>query len=719
MGVECRDLPSNAMRYGSVCSGIEAATVAWEPLGWKPAFYSEINPFCSDLLTHHYPQVTNHGDFTKLIPLYQAGEGPHIDVLVGGTPCFPGDTRVLTDKGPVPISTLKVGDQVLTHTGRYRSVLAVGSKQAPTIRVKGQGADIITTHEHPFLSRIRMNVWDNDNRTYVRKFGQEEWTDAKDMNDRFWASVNSYPELPIPEVTVEGRETDPAIQFTPEFFWLVGTWVGNGWTRISTRRGYVMLADAHESEEELKNRISAAGLHASSSVMKTATRFQIASRPLARWLESNFGKGAATKTIPAWVLGLPDTLRQSFLDGYLFADGNRTESPDGWQIATTSPDLALTTKCLFWSFGRSVTVQRVVPKRKACIIEGRTVNEAPYFQVRSNDVARSSIELEGKRWGLVRKVEETGKIETVYNIEVADDNTYTAEGIIVHNCQSFSVAGLRAGLSDPRGGLALSFVQLVAAARPRWVCWENVPGSLSSDGGRAFASLVGGLQELGYGVAWRVLDAQYVRVDGLSRAVPQRRRRVFLVGHSAGDVRRPAAVLFEPEGSRGNHPPRRLTRQEVAGGSGAGAAGGSGVVIPEVCGTLSDGAHMGGGLNGQDAFSGRIIPVEPTYPIQDCREMVKKQNGMGLGEAGAPAYTIDTTGAQGVSQGLRVRRLTPLECERLMGFADNYTNITRKAKRGTDGSRYKALGNSMAVNCMRWIGKRIQLVEDTLNHEGG
>ena len=372
MGVECRDLPSNAMRYGSVCSGIEAATVAWEPLGWKPAFYSEINPFCSDLLTHHYPQVTNHGDFTKLIPLYQAGEGPHIDVLVGGTPC-----------------------------------------------------------------------------------------------------------------------------------------------------------------------------------------------------------------------------------------------------------------------------------------------------------------------------------------------------------QSFSVAGLRAGLSDPRGGLALSFVQLVAAARPRWVCWENVPGSLSADGGRAFASLVGGLQELGYGVAWRVLDAQYVRVDGFPRGVPQRRRRVFLVGHSSGDVRRPAAVLFEPEGSRGNHPPRRLTRQEVAGGSGAGAAGSSGVVIPEVCGTLSDGAHMGGGLNGQDAFSGRIIPVEPTYPIQDCREMVKKQNGMGLGEAGAPAYTIDTTGAQGVSQGLRVRRLTPLECERLMGFADSYTDITRKAKRGTDGSRYRALGNSMAVNCMRWIGKRIQLVEDTLNHEGG
>ena len=312
-------------------------------------------------------------------------------------------------------------------------------------------------------------------------------------------------------------------------------------------------------------------------------------------------------------------------------------------------------------------------------------------------------------------------------------------------CQSFSIAGLRGGLSDPRGSLALSFVQLVAAARPRWVVWENVPGSLSADGGRAFASLVGGLQELGYGVAWRVLDAQYIRVDGFPRAVPQRRRRVFLVGHSSGDVRRPAAVLFEPESVRGDHPPRRRTREEVAGASGRGLEAG----VPDVCGTLSDGAHHGGGLNGQDALSGRIIPVQPvpydllqvthplnaqsrspgdpchclakdnassaaiveTYPIQDCREIEKKQNGLGIGNAGDPAYTIDTTGAQGVSHKMRVRRLTPLECERLMGFPDGWTDIPKKSKRPVDGHRYKALGNSIAVNCIRWLGERIVKVD--------
>jgi DNA (cytosine-5)-methyltransferase 1 len=161
-------------------------------------------------------------------------------------------------------------------------------------------------------------------------------------------------------------------------------------------------------------------------------------------------------------------------------------------------------------------------------------------------------------------------------------------------------------------------------------------------------------------------------------------------------------------------------------------------------------------LNGQDAFSGRIIPVQPipydllqvthplnaqarspgdpchclakdnassaaiveTYPIQDCREIEKKQNGLGIGNAGDPAYTIDTTGAQGVSHKMRVRRLTPLECERLMGFPDGYTDIPRTSKRSVDGNRYKALGNSIAVNCIRWLGERIAKV-DAIPMEGG
>ena len=123
-------------------------------------------------------------------------------------------------------------------------------------------------------------------------------------------------------------------------------------------------------------------------------------------------------------------------------------------------------------------------------------------------------------------------------------------------CQSFSVAGLRGGLDDDRGNLALVYARILEHLRPRWFVWENVPGVLSSNGGRDFASIIGAFQELGYGWAYRTLDAQFF-------GVPQRRRRIFVVG-CAGDWRAPAAVLFEPESLRGDSPKSRKETEEAS-----------------------------------------------------------------------------------------------------------------------------------------------------------
>jgi DNA (cytosine-5)-methyltransferase 1 len=122
-------------------------------------------------------------------------------------------------------------------------------------------------------------------------------------------------------------------------------------------------------------------------------------------------------------------------------------------------------------------------------------------------------------------------------------------------CQAFSVAGLRKGLADPRGNLTLTFLSILAQYRPRWVVWENVPGVLSENT-EAFGAFLGGLGELGYGFAYRVLDAQYF-------GVAQRRRRVFVVAH-LGDWRPAAAVLFERESLCGNPPPSRETREDAS-----------------------------------------------------------------------------------------------------------------------------------------------------------
>lgn len=352
-------------------------------------------------------------------------------------------------------------------------------------------------------------------------------------------------------------------------------------------------------------------------------------------------------------------------------------------------------------------------------------------------------------------------------------------------CQSFSSAGLRAGLGDPRGQLMLTFGAIAARYRPRWLVWENVPGVLSSNGGRDFGAFLGLLGHLGYGFAYRVLDAQFVRVDGYARAVPQRRQRVFVVG-CLGDWRSAAAVLLERESLRGDPAPRREAGARVAGalnastggpGQGGGwrigpdeatanqlvAYGGNNSSGPrDVASALS--AHGGTGrhdfesetfiahtlrADGFDASedgTGRgtpLVPVpfdttqitsaanrsnpkagDPCHPLAAgahppaiAFQERGRDGGRSLEVGGDIAYALTAPGDGGRTQernvlaGMQVRRLMPIECERLQGFPDGYTAITYRGKPAADGPRYKALGNSWAVNCARWIGMRISMVE--------
>jgi len=323
-------------------------------------------------------------------------------------------------------------------------------------------------------------------------------------------------------------------------------------------------------------------------------------------------------------------------------------------------------------------------------------------------------------------------------------------------CQSFSVAGLRKGLADPRGNLMLTYLAIAARYRPAWLVWENVPGVLSSNDGRDFGSLLGGLAELGYGFAYRVLDAQYF---GLA----QRRKRVFVVG-CLGDWRRAAAVLFERESLSGHPAPNRKARQVAptipARSLGVGGLGTDfdcdGGLIADVAPTIG-GVSNGGGANGSGRDVDSVESLICAHEIARCvatREgsshdytsmtivafhnrqdpdvsgdvthpLSAQDNSMGI------AFTqnqrdevrqMDVAGAlasePGMKQqtyakvGMQVRRLTPRECERLQGFPDDYTLIQYRNKPAADGPRYKALGNSMAVPCMHWIGKRIQRVNE-------
>ena len=256
-------------------------------------------------------------------------------------------------------------------------------------------------------------------------------------------------------------------------------------------------------------------------------------------------------------------------------------------------------------------------------------------------------------------------------------------------CQSFSVAGLRKGLEDPRGNLTLTFVGMVDHYRPEWVIWENVPGVLSINKGRDFGSFIGALGQLGYGYAWRVLDAQYF-------GVPQRRRRVFVVAHSSGDARRAAQVLFEPESLRGNPPKSRATGQAATRGS-ASSVDSNGIQSTEDFETwVSD--DVTNTLNCFDVGDVRSTDlVVQAFNHQSGGDM--------RGIDPRPTAQLQRHQETSILHGMAVRRLTPTECERLQGFPDSWTDIFPNT---SDGPRYKAIGNSMAVPVMRWIGSRIQ-----------
>jgi DNA (cytosine-5)-methyltransferase 1 len=356
-------------------------------------------------------------------------------------------------------------------------------------------------------------------------------------------------------------------------------------------------------------------------------------------------------------------------------------------------------------------------------------------------------------------------------------------------CQSFSVAGLRKGLEDPRGNLALTYVGILDKFRPKWCIWENVPGVLSSSKGRDFGSFLGALGELGYGWAYRVLDAQYF-------GVAQRRRRVFVVG-CLGDWKSAAEVLFESDCLSRNTQKGRSKGKDIANcitkspssysSYNPARSEGNAVVVQlpaDKASTLNASFGDKLGLKNQHINSSAPLFVMQPIPIHAQATQYKggganrnndgKGNGLGIGKPGDPMNTLDTvsrhavayenhgtdsrikeieisptvtarwgTGGNNVplaqetytfpsdmnflpsfntqvsntllrkgniaiNANMAVRRLTEIECERLQGFPDNYTNIKENCP---SGARYKALGNSMAVPVMRWIGERINNYE--------
>lgn len=737
------------MTYASVCSGIEAASIAWEPLGWRPAWFAEIEPFPSAVLAHRFPQVPNLGDMTKI----KGDEHGAIDLLVGGTPCFTAGTMVLTRKGYIPIERIQVGDEVVTHTGELKKTVATGKKTASVGVLRGIGVaeGIECTPEHPFLACDFTRIKTGRGKAYTSKIVTTEphWNAAQKMPGKQWLSLREF------NVASEMLFLD---RFTHEqIMYLAGMYIGDGYIRRwegNNKKALILCLNENKIKRMSKFVNTSDGFTCDK---RTSKCFVVCCTELCDWLIKNFGEKSHGKTIPAWCLSAER--RDVLFRGIMDTDGYQKNS-HSVSLTTTSKSLAYGFASLLNTLGYTSGVY-FVKMPNTCVIEGRIVSQRNQYQVKGCELIKSNKArvVNGYISRTVKSFVPT-RMATVYNIEVERNHSYVANGVIVHNCQDLSIAGKRMGFAGKRSVLAIDFVRLAYESGARWFVWENVPGVFSSNGGEDFAQLLSlfsgwqvdvpadGWRSFGiveqspgcFGLAWRVLDVQYARVDGFQRAIPQRRNRVFIVGY-LGDWRRAAKVLFEPEGLLGNTPPRREAGKGTAEGAerctdDSGEASGLREVARMLraqsqCSFREDTETLvldparpwdetgvnpslcRGGLGGIGASNQELFS-------QNCNGLVFDARGNGDGDV-CPTVTGDHAGRPTdytpvvLATGSTVRRLTPVEAERLMGFPDNWTRIPWRGKPAEDcpdGPRYKACGNSMGVNVMRWIGKRIQEVED-------
>lgn len=527
-----------------------------------------------DIAVNHDPEAValhevNHpqtlhlvSDVFEVDPV-EVTEGRPVSLLWASPDCFPAGTLILTDRGYRPIEEVEAGDRVLTHAGRYRQVTRTMTAVRPLVTVRGQGhPGISVSPEHPFYARIANNIWDNERRCYRRTLQPAEWVKASDLRTAgapmnaaggdlsFWATPCEFPALDVPNIGGRGMTIDERL------LWLAGRYLGDGWSRLSECRAELVITCSRGEADELREKLSAwgrTGLRAGRDELAwherdtaTAHQFSTNHRGLVEWLRSEFGHRADAKGVPAWALGLPSPMRFALLEGYLSADGH-TRTICGGEVVhctTVSKTLAFGLRALGESLGYSVNVGGPYENRDT--IEGRHINARPAWVVKwRRELQREQTVREGiHNWLRVRSIEDEDRTSVVYNLSVEEDESYVAEGIVVHNCTFHSKARGGKPFRDRRGAnkrraLAGVVVRWARAVRPRMIALENVEefqdwGPLDSSGkpcpkrrGDSFRRWVAQLRNAGYVVEWRELR-------GCDYGAPTIRKRLYLIARCDG-----------------------------------------------------------------------------------------------------------------------------------------------------------------------------------------
>ena len=515
--------------YDSQCMSLDRLKQNFTDFDYELVGWSEIDKYAIQAHDAIYPQYAdrNYGDISKI----EWEKVSDFDLFTYSSPCFIAGTLILTENGYKPIEKVRVGEKVLTHTNRYCSVAKVGNKPSSDIyNIKGMMFDEINcTGNHPFYTREMYRYGHKSKRA----FRSPEWIEAANLTKKHYIgyAINQESVLPKWDGVIDrrwGRDSrvnklQPMFDKS-DFWYLMGRYVGDGWKKESNNGRGIIICHSERNKESLYSALDRLGIHYYIQNERTVTKVTICMNELFCFVE-RYGYYAHGKHIDSETLSLPCNLLQSFIDGMLDSDGCYTNNE--YKITTVSKELVYgISQCVAKVYHRHCKVN-VFHRKPACVIEGRTVNQRDTYSVswhidiRKQDHAFCE---NGVIWFPISKLQKKNGIDIVYNLEVEEDHSYTANGAIVHNCQDFSQAGKQRGGtkgSGTRSSLLWECEKAIIEKRPKYLLMENVSALVSGKFIKLFNAWQKTLEGYGYKNFGKVLNAK-------DYGVPQNRERIFL-----------------------------------------------------------------------------------------------------------------------------------------------------------------------------------------------
>ena len=642
------------LTFLDICSGIGGFRLGLEAAGHKCIGYCEYDKFAraSYEAMHDTEGEWKANDVTKLEP----SDIPYADIWTFGFPCFESGTLVMTENGYKAIEEICTNDMVLTHKNRFCPVVKPMKCFAETIyELNIYGVEKLkATAEHPFL------VKDGDGTKWVR---------AADLQKSDLIGVPINPQSELPDwhgITYERRGREYRLDNLPlaieDFWWLVGCYMADGWYRVSKRKNatdnYRIVISANDEKlDRLKKHVGAM-FHYSISRENGLYKVHFVNKELTMFL-MQFGKGAMGKRLTKDILNLPVRQLRAFLNGYLETDGCKVGKY--YKASTISRELAYGIQaCIHKAYERPSALYGTGKKGKH-VIQGREVNQNQVYDIvfkQESSNRDGSFFMDGYIWSKFHEKKEIEFNDYVYNMEVKDDNSYTANNLAVHNCQDISIAGKQRGLSGKRSGIYYNIIDLIKGKaegdKPTYLLVENVKNLLSIHGGFDFAAVLSEMDEAGYDCQWQVLNYKDFEV-------PQNRERVFIIANLRSRGRREilsvkgtdGAALKQVIGGRQGHRVYDPEGISVTLMANAGSFGGNtGLYFvdqtynhPKVTeDARSVIARYHAGITNRSTSSG-VLEVQA---ILTPDRLEKRQNGRRMKEDGEPMFTLTGQDRHGV-----------------------------------------------------------------------